>query len=121
MPVTRREITLANYVAPVRVGLYPAEKHGAQPVRFDIVVEVAPRREAADDARTVLDYDRLREDVVAAAGARRYALLETLCEAVIARLEAHDHVLSARVSATKTTLFDDGSSVSVAVEWRRDG
>ena len=120
MPITRRALTLENYVLPVRVGLYEAEKRGAQPVRFHVEAEVKTERQPSEDAASVLDYDRLREDVAAAAGERRYALLETLLETIIERLSARSLITALTVSATKTSLFDDGSSVAVTISWRRD-
>lgn len=112
-------MTLEGYVLPVRIGLYAEERRGPQPVRFDVTVTVAPDRPHEDEAHTVLDYDRLREDVAAAAGARRYNLLETLCEAVLDRFEARPMILAARVAAAKTHLYDDGSTVRITLGWRR--
>ena len=120
MSVTRRRIHLRNFVIPVRVGLYEAERRGPQPTRFDLEVEVVADRTPADNVHTVLDYDRLREDVTAAAGAQRYGLLETLCEAIIARLADRPMVVAATIAATKTTLYDDGSTATIEIDWRRD-
>lgn len=119
MPVIRREISLEGYVLPVRIGLYADERRGPQPVRFDVMVTVVPDRAEEDEAHTVLDYDRLREDVAAAAGARRYNLLETLCEAVLVRFEARPMIETARVTAAKTHLYDDGSHVRITLDWCR--
>ena len=121
MAIHRRRLALRKFEIPVRVGLYAAERRGPQPVRFDLEVDVAPERTPEDDARTVLDYDRLREDVAAAAGARRYGLLETLCEAVLDRLAARPMAIAASISATKTALYDDGAEATVTLDWRRDG
>jgi len=119
MTVIRREITLDGYVLPVRIGLHADERRGPQPVRFDVSVAVAAERPPVDEPHTVLDYDRLREDVAAAAGARRYNLLETLCETILERFAARPLVEAARVTASKTQLYGDGSSVRVSLDWRR--
>jgi len=121
MAIQRRRLALRNFEIPVRVGLYAAERRGPQPVRFDLEVDVAPDRAPEDDARTVLDYDRLREDVAAAVDAQRYGLLEALCEAVLARLAARPMALAASISATKTALYDDGAEATVTLDWRREG
>lgn len=120
MSIIRRSLRLSQFVIPVRVGLYEAERRGPQPVRFDLEVEVDPARPPGDDAHCVLDYDRLREDVAAAAGAQRYGLLETLCEAILLRLADRRMVIAAHIAATKTTLYDDGSEATVALDWRRE-
>lgn len=67
------------------VGAFEEERGRTQRLRFDVEAAVA-RSSHGDDVDRVLSYDRLVEAVDGALAAGRVALLETLAEAVAARV-----------------------------------
>lgn len=82
-------ISLRDHVTTADIGAFQTERGHPQRLRFDIVVEVAPRTEAVeDDVDRILSYDRLTEAIAAELAAERLNLLETLAERVATRILA---------------------------------
>ena len=55
----------------------------------------------------MLDYDFVRDGILALAAERRFALQETLCEAIAALCLADDRVRRVRVRTMKTDVYPD--------------
>lgn len=82
-------ISLRDYVVEVEIGAFQQERGTLQRVRFNVVVEVAPQKQALnDDVDRILSYDRVTEAIDAELGAERINLLETLAERVADRVLA---------------------------------
>jgi 7,8-dihydroneopterin aldolase/epimerase/oxygenase len=75
-------ISLRDHVRSVEIGAFQAERGILQRVRFNIVVELAPLGDLADDVDRILSYDRLTEAIDTALSAERLNLLETLAARV---------------------------------------
>lgn len=73
-----------------------------------------------DDPAGTLDYDYLRSEVRALAGARRYNLQETLAHAIYRRFAAIRGVKALRVATSKPDIYPDakGVGVEIASEFR---
>ena len=84
LPLDR--ISLRDHVREVEIGAFQAERGTRQRVRFNIVVEVAPLGEIADDVDRILSYDRLAEAIDVELAAERLNLLETLAARVADRV-----------------------------------
>ena len=89
-----------------------------QPQRLLITVEiwledVSPP--ADDDPKGAWDYDYLRTEVQALAGARRYNLQETLAHAIYQRFAAMHGVKALRVATAKPDIYDDARGVGVEI------
>ena len=89
-----------------------------QPQRLLITVEiwledVSPP--ADDDPTGAWDYDYLRTEVQALAGARRYNLQETLAHAIYQRFAAMHGVKALRVATAKPDIYDDARGVGVEI------
>lgn len=88
------------------------------PQRLEVSVEVwledatAP---ADDDPTAAWDYDHVRTQVIAIAGARRYNLQETLAEAIYLRLAAMRGVKALRVTTAKPDIYADARGVGVQI------
>jgi dihydroneopterin aldolase len=98
---------LDRLTALVRLGIHPNE---AEPQRVEITVEmtvdyVAPPRE--DTIGQVLDYDFVRDGILALAAGRHFALQETLCETVAALCLRDERVKRVRVRTMKTDIYPD--------------
>jgi len=89
-----------------------------QPQRLLITVEiwledVSPP--ADDDPAEAWDYDYLRTEVEALAGAQRYNLQETLAHAIYQRFAAIRGVKALRVATVKPDIYDEARGVGVEI------
>ena len=95
---------------PVRIGIHPHELEGPQRVRLSVRMTVAyPAPIAEDRIEAVLDYDFVREGAFRLAAERRFALQETLCDAVAALCLADPRVEEVRVRSEKPDVYPDAS------------
>jgi dihydroneopterin aldolase len=70
---------------------------------------------ADDDPTAAWDYDYLRTEIQAMAGAGRYNLQETLAHAIYRRFAAMHGVKSLRVATAKPDIYDDARGVGVEI------
>ena len=70
---------------------------------------------AGDDPAGAWDYDYLRSEVRALAGARRYNLQETLAHAIYERFAALAGVKALRVATSKPDIYPDAKQVGVEI------
>ncbi|WP_373353309.1 dihydroneopterin aldolase [Pseudoroseicyclus sp. CXY001] len=80
-------ISVRDYRTEAEIGAFQAERGLRQGLQFDVVVEVRAAG-AGDDVDAILSYDRVTEAIAAELGAARHDLLESLAEAVAARILA---------------------------------
>ena len=93
----------------IRLGIHPYEAV-PQRVAVSVAMTVAYPAPPRDDAiEEVLDYDFLRTGILAMAEQRRFALQETLCEAIAALCFADARVSQVRVRTTKTDVYPDAA------------
>ena len=91
----------------IRLGIHPHEAE-PQPVAVSVELTVAyPAPPTEDAIGEVLDYDFVRAGVLALASERRFALQETLCEAIAALCLADARVRRVRVRTVKTDVYPD--------------
>lgn len=100
-------ILLDELRANIRLGIHPQEAE-PQPVSVSVALTVGYPAPLADDAiGEVLDYDFVRAGILALASERRFALQETLCEAVATLCLADPRVRWVRVRTLKTDIYPD--------------
>jgi dihydroneopterin aldolase len=121
-----RRVFIRDLVLDARIGVYPEEKGGRQPIRINISFEMRddgldhPDGIGPDDIMRVVDYDGMTKRVRALIGRAHVQLVETMAEQ-IARLCLNDpRVISARVSVEKLTVFADAASAGVEIERSRE-
>jgi dihydroneopterin aldolase len=121
-----RRVFIRDLVLDARIGVYPEEKGGRQPVRINISFEMRDDGLdyadgiGPDDVTRVVDYDGLAKRVRALIGRAHVHLVETMAEQ-IARLCLNDpRVLTARVRVEKLTVFADAASAGVEIERSRE-
>lgn len=91
----------------IRLGIHPNEV-APQPVTIAVEMRVGYPAPLGDDAiEAVLDYDFVRAGILALAAERRFALQETLCEAIAALCLADVRVRRVRVRTVKTDIYPD--------------
>lgn len=105
--MTEYTTILDRLAVMIRLGIHP---HEAEPQRVLVTVEMtvaypAPVRE--DAIEHVLDYDFVREGILAMAADRAFALQETLCETVAALCLRDPRVTRVRVATLKTDVYPD--------------
>ena len=98
---------LDSLAVMIRLGIHAFE---AEPQRVVISVEMTvsyPEPLGDDAIEQVLDYDFIREKIVALAAERRFALQETLCETIAQICLADRRVGRVRVRTMKTDVYPD--------------
>ena len=89
-----------------------------QPQRLSVTVEIwleDVAQPADDDPAGAWDYDYLRTEIRALAGARRYNLQETLAHAIYQRFAAMRGVKALRVATTKPDIYAEARGVGVEI------
>ena len=96
-------IFVADFVAPMRIGVYAYEQLAPQNVRFNVEVDIA-RATQSDDMRGVFSYDLVVDAINLLAASEAFALVETVAERVAAMALAHPRVMRVRVKVEKLDL-----------------
>jgi 7,8-dihydroneopterin aldolase/epimerase/oxygenase len=92
------------------LGIHPEELAAPQRVIVSVRMEVAYDAPPADDRiEEVLDYDFIRTGVQALATERRFALQETLCDAIAALCLADPRVERVTVRTSKPDVYPDAA------------
>ncbi|NJR77171.1 dihydroneopterin aldolase [Sphingomonas corticis] len=101
-------IIIDDLIVAMRLGIHP---HEAAPQRVRLSVRMTlsyPRAPGADRIDEVMDYDAVREGILALA-AHGFALQETLVDAVAALCLADERVVEAQVRSTKLDVYPDAT------------
>lgn len=104
---------------PMRIGIHPQEL--VAPQRVTIWVWMHCRYDATalpDEIGAVVDYDFLRQNIVALAASRHFNLQETVCEAVAAIALTDPRVHRVRVRTSKPDVYPD-AAIGCEIERRR--
>ena len=100
---------LDDLTVPMRLGIHP---HEAEPQRVRLSVSMTvryPQAPSADRIEEVLDYDFVREGILAMAAGEGFALQETLVEAVAALCLGDERVREVRVRSMKLDVYPDAA------------
>ncbi len=125
VPAPRR-VFIRDLVLDARIGVYPEEKGGRQPVRINISFEMRddgldyPDGVGPDEVSRVVDYDRLAKRVRALVGGAHVELVETMAEQIARLCLADARVLSVRVQVEKLAVFADAASAGVEIHRSRN-
>ncbi|MEO0702794.1 MAG: dihydroneopterin aldolase [Pseudomonadota bacterium] len=109
----RDRISLRDHVVEVEIGAFQPERGRTQRVSFNVVVEVRPQGEIADDVDRILSYDRITEAIAAELAVERLNLLETLAERVADRVLAEPQALRCFVRIEKLDLGPGALGVEI--------
>ena len=113
-------ILLDRLDTQIRLGIHP---HEAEPQRVLVWVEMTaryPSRIEDDRIEAVLDYDFVREGILALAATRGFALQETLCETIAALCLADARIVAVRVRTMKSDIYPDAGVGCEIVRTRAD-
>jgi 7,8-dihydroneopterin aldolase/epimerase/oxygenase len=94
----------------IGLGIHPHELAAPQRVLLSVRMTVAyPQAVVEDRIEEVLDYDFVRAGVLRMAAERRFALQETLCDAVAALCLSDPRVEEVVVRSTKPDVYPDAA------------
>jgi dihydroneopterin aldolase len=113
-----RRIILRNVQVEARVGLHPWEMHPERPARLIINVEMfVPLADGAEGetAKTIVDYDAVRDALRTWPQRPHTPLLETLVAELAGLCLAHPRVMACRVSIMKPDIFNEAEGVGIEV------
>lgn len=113
-------VIIRDLMVGAKLGVYTHERHGTQPVRINIELDVAPQPGAQRDALTqVVDYEAVVRGVQSIVGAGHINLVETLAERIAALCLADPRVLAARVRVEKLAAIPEAASVGIEISRQR--
>lgn len=106
LPSRRFFVTEIEVVASI--GIYDHERKNKQRVVIDVEVVLDPRTEPRTDIiGDGLDYDMIRDSVMAITGARHFDLQETLARALFDKMLSLPEVIQASVRTSKPDIYDN--------------
>jgi 7,8-dihydroneopterin aldolase/epimerase/oxygenase len=109
-----RKIVLEDFSLGVDIGFHEFEVGAPQRLLISVEVWVDEKSFAAeDDEAQAWDYDFLRTEIRAIAGARRWNLQETLVRAIYDLVAARRGVTALRVRSRKPDIYPDCAGVGV--------
>ncbi len=109
-----RKIVLEDFSLDVDIGFHEFEVGAPQRLLISVEVWVDEKSFAAeDDEAQAWDYDFLRTEIRAIAGARRWNLQETLVRAIYDLVAARRGVTALRVRSRKPDIYPDCAGVGV--------
>lgn len=108
MTAITRRFFVSEITTQCSIGIYDHERTQKQTVMIDVEVVVEAQAEPNKDAiENGLDYDMIRDGVLALAQARHYDLQETLARAIFDHMLTLPTVIQARVRTAKTDIYPD--------------
>jgi len=112
-----RRIRLEDFRIPVSIGIHDFERDAPQIVIVNVVLELAQDwRDPADRIEHALDYDFLRDGIVALVAGRHFNLQETLCREILKLCLERPGLRRVTVSTRKPDVYPDCKSIGFEIE-----
>ena len=118
-----RRIFLKDFSIDASIGFHDFEKQARQRVlvSVDLFVPIEHSTSSEDNVVDVLDYDFIRNEIVAIAQSRHFNLQETLIDEISAICLAQPKVRAVRVESQKPDVYPDCKTVGIEVfRWAKD-
>lgn len=108
-----RQFLLRDIETQCSIGIHDFERAAPQRILVDVDVLLDPDQEPqADKIDEALNYDDIRQSVLALASSRHFDLQETLARQIFDSIMSMKTVLAARVKTSKPDVYEDVGSVS---------
>ena len=108
-----RQFLLRDIETQCSIGIHDFERAAPQRILVDVDVLLDPNQEPqADKIDEALNYDDIRQSVLALASSRHFDLQETLARQIFDSIMSMKTVLAARVKTSKPDVYEDVGSVS---------
>ncbi|WP_374335118.1 dihydroneopterin aldolase [Leeia sp.] len=114
-----RKLFFRNLRLMASIGFYQHERLRRQTVHINLEVELDDQRLPADDVQYSLDYDYLRDGVVALVKSRHFNLQESLVESIVDLCFTRPEVRAVCVSSAKLEAYSDVEAVGVEIRTSR--
>lgn len=112
-PASSRGIIFTQLAVEASLGIHPHEKQRLQRVVIDLVLALDPKSEPRSDTiAATLDYDGVRQGILAIAQKQHYDLQETLARRILDYVMALSQVIGAKVVISKPDAYGDCEAVS---------
>lgn len=118
--MTLYSVFLKDLEVNASIGVHDFEKKARQRLFVNVAL-VVEKTGDGDEIRHVLDYDFLRDGVLALAREGHVNLQETFCERILTICMAREQVMAARVSTEKLDVYEDARAVGCRMAAARDG
>jgi 7,8-dihydroneopterin aldolase/epimerase/oxygenase len=107
-----RRILLEDFRIPVSIGIHDFERAAPQNVLVNVTIELAHDwADPEDRIEHALDYDFLRNGIVALVSGRHFNLQETLCQEILNLCLARPGLKRVTVSTRKPDVYPDCKSI----------
>ena len=113
-------ILLDDLTVEMGLGIHAAERAAPQRVVLSVAMTCRYDTPPEDRIGAVVDYDFLREQILALAASRHFELQETLCDQVAALAFADLRVARVRVRSMKLDIYPD-ARIGCEIERIRQG
>ncbi len=114
------QIRIHQLAVEAIVGTREHEQASPQPLRLNVTFEFdATAAVAGDDLAEAVDYDTMCSAIAARLAERKYALIETLAQDVMALVVNDGRVVSAVVEVQKPAAVEAADYISAVVAWPR--
>lgn len=108
-----RGIVFTKLAVEASLGIHPHEKQHPQRVLIDLVLALDPKTEPTSDTITAtLDYDVVRQGILAVTRHQHYDLQETLARRILDYVLPLSHVVGAKVMICKPDAYGDCEAVA---------
>ncbi len=114
------QVIIEGLVLGANIGLFDHEYDAAQPVRFDVTVDVEPLEpNASHDSQNIVRYDHIVSDIKAIIGAGHIDLVETLAEQVASACLGYSRAVQVQVGVLKLSAIPEAEAVGVKITRRK--
>jgi dihydroneopterin aldolase len=112
-----RRLFLRNFRLDVNIGIHDFEKAGAQRmfINVDLFVPLSESTPRNDKIHEVVDYDLIRQTIMARTSQGHINLQETLCDEIAEALLLNPRVRAVRVATEKPDVYPDCDAVGVEI------
>ena len=112
-----RRIRLEDFRLPVSIGIHDFERKAPQTVIVNVELELgADWRDPSDKIEHALDYDFLRNGIVALVKNRHFNLQETLAQEILKLCLEQQGLRRVKVSTRKPDVYPDCKSIGFEIE-----
>lgn len=122
MPVSNAIINISNLRLRTYIGFNPEEREKLQDVVINLEIQYpAEKACSSDDVDNALDYKTVTKQIIERVENGRFLLLEKLVADVLELVAEHPWVEYAKVTIDKPHALRFADSVSLTLEWHRNG
>lgn len=112
-----RRILLEEFRVPISIGIHAFEQHGPQDVLVSVVLELSDDfADPEDRIERALDYDFLRDGIIALSQGRHFNLQETLCQEIVNLCVGRPGLRRVKVWTRKPDVYPDCKSIGFEID-----